>query len=87
MDGGREGAQGFPAHPGMTLLGIGGVLAKAAAPSAAGGLRRRFLVKIHDRPLQECGQAEVVCVVHSRHIPDGEMTLEDDLVQTRKGGS
>lgn len=38
MDGGRGGVQGFPAHPGMTLLGIGGVLAKGAAPPAAGGL-------------------------------------------------
>lgn len=80
MDGGRGGAQGFPAHPGMTLLGSGGVLAKQPLRPAE-GLRRRFLVKIHDRPLQECGQEEAVSGVHSRHILDGGMTIEDDLVE------
>lgn len=50
---------GSPAHPGMTLLGIGGVLPQAALPAQDSG----FLAKIHDRPLQECGQAEgTVCV-------------------------
>lgn len=73
--------QGFPAHPGMTLLGIGGVLARARS-AGAGGLG--FLVKIHDRPLQECGQADAACGVHSQRIPDGELTLEDDLVGAMK---
>lgn len=46
----------------MTLMGIGGELPQAALPAED----TDSWAKIHDRPLQECGQAEgTVCVSKS----------------------
>lgn len=54
--------RGPPAHLRMTLLGI---VLRSAATGCFTSAGLGFLAKIHDRPLQECGQAEgtqCVCV-------------------------
>lgn len=47
--------RGPPAHLRMTLLGI---VLRSAATGCFTSTGLGFLAKIHDRPLQECGQAE-----------------------------